>query len=347
MALRPCGAAQGRAWFISKIGMQELAELAGVSVSTVSRALAGKTIINAKTRERVVELARLHGFKPNQVAQNLRLRRAQAIGVVMPMGHEIDQHPSDPFFMTMLGHLADALTARSFDLLLSRIIPADDDWLSNLLDSGRVDGVIVIGQSDQSAVLDAAAAQHRALVVWGAHFPGQQHVSVGSDNIRGGLMAGRHLIERGKRNLLFLGNPNAPEFGQRQQGFVQACAEAGLADSVHTLPIHLTAEAAYTETAAYLAGNPGIDGIFAASDVVAMSALRALSERGLSVPGDVAVVGYDDIMLAAHTSPPLTTIRQDLETGARLLVDILFHRIDGDECASVELEPQLIVRASS
>lgn len=114
----------GKARVISKIGMQELAELAGVSVSTVSRALAGKTIINAKTRERVVELARAHGFKPNQAAQNLRLRRAQAIGVVIPMGHEIDQHPSDPFFMTMLGHLADALTERNFDLLLSRVIPS-------------------------------------------------------------------------------------------------------------------------------------------------------------------------------------------------------------------------------
>lgn len=327
--------------------MQELAALAGVSVSTVSRALAGKTIINAKTRERVVELAREHGFRPNQVAQNLRLRRAQAIGVIIPMGHEIDQHPSDPFFMTMLGHLADALTDRNFDLLLSRVIPSDTAWLENLLNSGRVDGAVVIGQSDQIAVLDAAAARHRGLVVWGAHIPGHAHVSVGSDNVLGGLIAGRHLIERGKRNLLFLGNPSPPEFGQRQQGFLQACAEAGLADRVHMLPIHLTSQAAYIAASAFLDSHPGIDGIFAASDVVAMSVLRALAERGLAVPGDVAVVGYDDIMLAAHTSPPLTTIRQDLEQGARLLVEMLFRQIDGETCQSVQLEPQLIVRASS
>lgn len=332
---------------MSKIGMQELADLAGVSVSTVSRALAGKTIINAKTRERVVELARVHGFKPNQVAQNLRLRRAQAIGVVMPMGHEIDQHPSDPFFMTMLGHLADALTDRNFDLLLSRVIPADDAWLDNLLDSGRVDGAIVIGQSDQIDVLEAAAARHRALVVWGAHAPGQAHVTVGSDNVRGGLIAGRHLIARGKRRLLFLGNPSAPEFGQRQQGFLQACAEAGLSDQAHTLPIHLTSDAAFAAARAFLDQHPGIDGIFAASDVVAMSALRALAERGQAVPGDVAVVGYDDIQIAAHTSPPLTTIRQDLQAGARLLVDILFRQIDGEVCQSVQLEPELIVRATT
>lgn len=337
----------GRARTISKIGMQELAELAGVSVSTVSRALAGKTIINAKTRERVVELARLHGFKPNQVAQNLRLRRAQAIGVVMPMGHEVDQHPSDPFFMTMLGYLADALTERNFDLLLSRVIPSGDGWLDDLLDSGRVDGAIVIGQSDQIAVLDAAAQRHRALVVWGAKVDGQKHVTVGSDNVRGGLMAGRHLIARGKRNLLFLGNPTPPEFGQRQQGFLQACAEAGLSDGVHTLPIHLTSEAAYAAASTFLDANPGIDGIFAASDVVAMSALRALAERGLAVPGDVAVIGYDDIMLAAHTSPPLTTIRQDLHAGARLLVDMVFRQLDGEICDSVQLDPELIVRATS
>jgi len=341
------GHGAGKAYTISKIGMRELAELAGVSVSTVSRSLAGKTIINAKTRERVVDLARVHGFKPNQFAQNLRLRRAQAIGVIIPMGHEIDRHPSDPFFMLMLGYLADALTDRNFDLLLSRVIPADDAWLDNLLGSGRVDGAIVIGQSDQSVVIDAAARQHRGLVVWGAHVPGQQHVSVGSDNIRGGLIAGRHLIARGKRRLLFLGNPSPPEFGQRQQGFLQACAEAGLADSVRTLPIHLTSEAAYAAASEFLDANPGIDGIFAASDVVAMSALRALAERGLAVPGDVAVVGYDDIMLAAHTSPPLTTIRQDMQAGANLLVDMLFRQLDGEDCVSVELEPQLIIRASS
>lgn len=116
---------------------------------------------------------------------------------------------------------------------------------------------------------------------------------------------------------------------------------------MHTLPIHLTSEVAYSAASAFLDENPGIDGIFASSDVVAMSALRALSEHGLSVPGDVAVVGYDDIMLAAHTNPPLTTIRQDLQAGAKMLVDMVFRQIDGEICEPVQLEPELIVRATS
>jgi len=331
----------------ARIGMSELAAMAGVSVSTVSRALAGKTVINEHTRAKVVELAREHGFRPNQAAQNFRLGRSRAIGVIIPLGHEVDQHPSDPFFMTLLGHLADALTDRNYDLLLSRVIPADDRWLDDLIESGRVDGAIVIGQSDQSAVIDAAAARHRALVVWGAQYEGQVHCSVGSDNRAGGRLAAQHLIARGKRRLVFLGDPSAPEFALRGQGFAEACQAAGLGDAVRTLPIQLTSEAAYRTVSAFLDLDPSVDGIFAASDVIAMSAIQALAEHGLKVPDDVAVIGYDDILLAGHVMPPLTTIRQDLARGADLLVDLLFRRIAGEDCASVAMVPELIVRGSA
>jgi DNA-binding LacI/PurR family transcriptional regulator len=99
--------------------LADLAKAAGVSTSTVSRALAGNEIINVDTRKRIVALAHAHGFQPNQLARNLRLGRAQAIGLVLPLGHETGQHLSDPFFITMLSHLADAVTKRYYDLLLS------------------------------------------------------------------------------------------------------------------------------------------------------------------------------------------------------------------------------------
>jgi len=227
------------------------------------------------------------------------------------------------------------------------VIPQDDAWLDRLVDSGRVDGVIVIGQSDQIPVLDRVAGRYPPLVVWGGYLPSHVHHTVGSDNRLGGEMATRHLLEIGRRKLAFFGNPDAPEIAQRQAGFFDACRAAGLGEVMETLPVHLTPDAAYDMIAGRLELGDPPDGIVCASDVIAMSALRALAERGWRVPRDVAVIGYDDVMLAAHTSPPLTTIRQDLAVGAGLLVDLLMRGLAGEPVESAVLAPALIVRGST
>jgi DNA-binding LacI/PurR family transcriptional regulator len=326
----------------------ELARLAGVSAGTVSRALADSHLIARKTRDRIQELARKHEFRPNVMARNLRIKRAGAIGVLIPLGHDVGQHISDPFFITMLGHLADALTERGHDLLLSRVIPKDPDWLGRVVDSGRVDGVILIGQSDQFDVIEKVAARYVPLVAWGAKLPNQIHCSVGTDNRKGGEIATRHLIERGCRKFAFFGDPVAPEMSERLEGCRVALAAAGIADDFSILPAHLTAEAAHPDISKWLDDTQSIpNGIIAASDVIAMSALRALAEHGVKVPGKVHVVGYDDLPFASQTVPALTTVRQDLKTGAADLVDLLFRRIAGENTESVVLEPELIVRQSS
>ncbi len=303
-------------------------------------------MIAAATRERISAIATRHGFQVNQVARSLRMRRANAIGLVLPLGHERGQHLSDPFFNAMMGFLADAVVAREHDLLLSRIIPVDGAWLDRLFGSGRVDGVVIIGQSDQIAVLDKAAARYRPLVVWGAYDAAHAHCTVGSDNVEGGRLAAAHLIAGGCRRLAFLGNPAAPELGQRWAGVQAACATAGIA-APRLVPVHLTIDEAYTMIAECLRGPDVPDGIVAASDVVAMAAIRALGERGLRVPDDVAVVGYDDVPLATHTAPPLTTIRQPIEEGAALMVDLLFRRLAGEDAGSVVLPPTLVVRGTT
>jgi DNA-binding LacI/PurR family transcriptional regulator len=326
----------------------ELAKLAGVSAGTVSRALANSDLISKKTRDLVQALAREHDFRPNIMARNLRSRRSGAIGVLIPLGHETAQHISDPFFMSLIGGLADALTERGHDLLLSRVIPTDPDWLTNIVDSGRVDGVILIGQSDQSAVIDKMAQRFLPLVAWGAHQPDQVHCSVGTDNRKGGELATRHLIERGARRFAFLGDPIAPEIAQRLEGTRAAIGAAGLGDVLEILPAHLTAETAHPAISQWLSEIEVVpDGIIAASDVIALSTLRALAEHGHSVPTTVRVIGYDDLPLANQTIPPLTTVKQDLVAGAAHLVDLLFRRIGGEKTGSIVLEPQLVVRGSS
>jgi len=326
----------------------DLARMAGVSAATVSRALAGKNVVSGKTAERIRKLAEEHDFRPSSVARNLRTRRRGAIGVVIPLGHERGQHISDPFFMTLIGYLADELTERGFDLVLSRVIPGRTDWLRKMIDADRVDGFIVIGQSDQSAVLDKAAQSYLPLAAWGAFVQGQIHCSVGTDNFLGGRLATRHLIERGCRNIAFLGNTQAIELSLRLEGARAAVAEAGGRVTLAEIPTHLAAELSGADIAAFLesAGNAP-DGIFAASDLIAMTAIQVLSARGLSVPGDVKVIGYDDLPIARSSVPPLSTIRQDIAEGARHLVESLLKRIDGKATGSVVLNPELIVRSST
>ncbi len=171
-------------------------------------------------------------------------------------------------------------------------------------------------------------------------------MTVGSDNVAGGAMAARHLIAQGRRRLAFFGNPDVPEFAARWPGSAPRRAEAGVPEPT-LLPVHLTSAAAYSAVLAFLDWNPSPDGIVAASDVIAMSALRALAERGQRVPQDAGVIGYDDVVVAKYTTPPLTTIRQDVAGGAATMVDLLFRRMEGREAASVIMAPELVLRGSS
>ena len=324
----------------------ELARLAGVSAGTVSRALAGNSLVNARTRSKIETIAREHDFRPNQMASRLRTKRTGLVGVVIPLGHERHQHVSDPFFMAMLGQLADRITESGRNLLLSRVIPTTGNWLKQIVDSGMLDGVLLIGQSDQHDVIERVAERYRPLIAWGHHSEGQAHCSVGIDNVAAGALAAAHLVGRGARRLAFLGDVRGPEIAARRDGFAAEAAKAGL--QVTLLPTHLAVddmEADITRHVDLMAAR--FDGVLAASDMIAMRTLRALADRSIDVPGQVAIIGFDDLALAMHTVPRLTTIRQDIVTGAAAMVDMLFCRINGEDTQSVIIRPQLIGRDSA
>lgn len=327
--------------------IQELAQIAGVSTATVSRALAGTGNLSPATRERIRGLADELGFRPSTMARNLRVGRTGAIGVVVPMGHERSQHLSDPFFMTMLGSIADLLVESGYDLLLSRVVPTQPSWLQAIVDAGRVDGLIVIGQSDQAAAIEAVARDYRPIAVWGAVGGGQSYSVVGSDNQRGGRIGTEHLLQQGCRRLAFFGDPRVPEVEQRLRGFRAAIREHGDGAVGALLPVHFNPQEALSAISEYLALAERIDGIFAASDTIAMMAIQALDLQGRSVPGDVKVLGFDDLDLARHTTPPLSSVRQDLAGGAGALVDALRSRMVDGPVQTVVLEPTLTVRAST
>ena len=326
--------------------ISDLARIAGVSVSTVSRALTGKGTLNQSTRDRIMAIAAEHDFRLNVAAQNLRLGRTGAIGVLLPLGHERAQPLNDPFFSAMFGHLADSLTERGYDLLVSRVLPNGAGWLDDFVRSGRADGIILIGQSDQGAVLNRTAAHYRPMVVWGAYSPTNLYTTVGSDNFAGGALAARHLLSRGCRRLAWFGHADAPEFAARQAGFL-AELPADIRANCKVVPIHITPEGSRASADAYFAAGHRPDGVFAASDIGAISVIAAAHEFGIRVPEDMAVVGFDDIALAQLSSPSLTTVNQDIAAGARMLVDLRLRRMSGAETQSVQFAPRLIVRAST
>ncbi|WP_343527176.1 LacI family DNA-binding transcriptional regulator [Sphingomonas sp.] len=330
--------------------LKDIARLAGVSPGTVSRALAGKSVVSAETRQRIQALAAEHNFQINQMARRLRAQRTGVIGVAIPLGHERRQRLSDPFFMTLLGHLADELAARDHDLMLSRIIPDDDEWLSRITRSGMIDGVLLIGQSNQLAVIEAVAETYRPLVVWGSTMPGQHHCAVGVDNRLGGRMAGEHLLRTRRARIAFMGEIRTLELAQRHAGLCDALAEAGLPPPLQ-LDVALAPELMPNQIAANLASlrseGRAIDGIVAASDMIALATTAELVGMGLSVPGDVAVTGFDDLPLADRAVPRLTTIRQDLRAGAEAMVAALFERLEGRDAPGLEMPPRLIVRDSA
>ena len=330
--------------------LADLARVAGVSAGTVSRALAGKALVNPETRERIQAMARHYGFRPNQMASKLRSQRTNVIGVVIPLGHEKRQRISDPFFMTLLGHLADALTEAGYDLMLSRAIPdGTSEWLDRITHSGMVDGVLVIGQSDQFDKIEDVAQGYKPLVVWGQYRDGQAHCAVGPDNELGGRLAAEHLIAGGARKLAFLGETTGIEIAMRHRGAAAAAEDAGV--SLIHLPANLADEAMGPQIEAALAAHPDLDGIVGASDLIALTALRILHEAGRTVPDEIQVVGFDDLPMAALSMPPLTTIRQEIGTGAAQMVASLKTRIDGDldsaAAGSSVTPPRLIVRGTT
>lgn len=329
-----------------RVQMIDIARMAGVSASTVSRALSGNTLIPEATRERIIELARSLNYKVNVGAANLRKRDIQTVGVVM-LGDSL-QTISDPFILKILGAVGDALDERDMSLLLTRLNASRKARMSAMVDSGQVAGLIVIGQLTWHEHLNELARRGVPMVVWGACLPDCIYPVVGGDNERGGYLATQHLLQRGCQRIAFFGDTTHPEVRLRHDGHVRALREAGLAVDPALEQSFLFGDRRLREVIArWLDQGLGFDGIFAAADMAAISLMGALAERGIDVPSQVKVVGYDDIELSAHVRPSLTTVHQPTDLAGRTLVDLLFQTIADGSRRTVLLPTELMVRDST
>jgi DNA-binding LacI/PurR family transcriptional regulator len=327
----------------------DIAHRAGVSQATVSRVLRGSPLVNPETRQRVLDAVRELNYKVDHRASSLRTQRSGTLALLLFEDPTPDESHINPFFLSMLGSITRACARHGHDLLVS-FQQLSTDWHADYEDSMKADGLILLGYGDYMTYhskLEQLVEQGTHFVRWGAVQEGQPGVSIGCDNFRGGELVGEHLIERDRKLVAFLGNasPRSPEFFERYRGCDAALRRAG--SGMH-LDLQVDSEEAGHAAAVELLerGRP-FDAVFAASDLIAIGAMRALTEHGRHVPWDVAVVGFDDIPMARFANPPLTTVVQDTLRAGELLVDALLKQVRGETAQAVMLPPSLVVRRSS
>ncbi len=303
-----------------------------------------------ETRARIQEIARELHYRTDRSAAGLRTRRSRTLALLL-----FEESPDDaqinPFFLSMIGHIARAATRRGFDLLIS-FQQLSDDWHTDYELSNRADGMILLGYGDYlkyAERLRHLAASESRFVIWGPVVEDQPGHYLCSDNVRGARLATQHLIGLGRRRIAFVGAAGAcsPEFQLRHRGFAEVLQEAGFGPLplLHAEAQSLEAEG-YRSAVSLLDSRAAFDAVFAASDLIAMGVIHPRQDRGLAVPGDVAVVGFDDIIAAADFNPPLTTVRQDTRVAGELLVENLIRLIEDQPIESTLIAPELVVRAS-
>ena len=266
---------------------------------------------------------------------------------VLQTPHELVGEVEDMFFFELLAGVGDAARERDCDIHVSHVAPASFEDLHAAMTTHRADGVIFVGQSALHHAFNQLAESETQFVVWGAELPEQNYCSVGSDNLLGGERATQHLARLGRERIVFLGETEAPEAMQRYRGYRTALSRAKLAEDPDLLvPAHFSLQSAQSAIEALLARGVAFDGVIAASDVMALGALRALHRAGKRVPHDVSLVGYDNISYARYSEPALTTVDQDVANAGRLMLAKLLDGQRGAIARSERLATDLIVRES-
>lgn len=330
----------------------DIAYLAGVSQPTVSRALRGSRSVSLATRQRIEQIARELNYSVDKNASSLRSQRSNTIALLFFEDPTPDGANINPFFLAMLGAITRATANRGLDLLIS-FQKLEDDWHVRYQDSHRADGLILLGYGDYTVYterLRQLVESDTDFVRWGAVGDGDIGITVGSDNFGAGQQAGVHLIGLGRRRIAFLGQADEhyPEFADRYRGLCAALDQAGLPiDPALQAGALSSEEDGRRATEVLLARGGKFDAVFAASDLIAIGAIHALTDAGFRVPQDIAVMGFDDIPAASLTSPPLTTLMQDLKAGGDLLVETLIAQIEGRDLPAPTIPARLVVRRST
>lgn len=327
----------------------DVAALAQVSQSTVSRALSGDSSISEATRLRVAEAARQLDYFGNENAIRLRTGRTNTLAVVVICREEEDKRDVNPFHYSLLGAICAAASARRYEVLVS-FQSSRETLFAHYQDQRKADGLIVIGTTDNQAAWDYFHSQSDNIswVCWGSPFDDLEWVR--SDNHQGGRIATRHLLDQGYRRVVCLASLDQAQkqFVERFDGYAQVMRDAGLEPRLSRIEEGLPREQqGRAAIAGLLEYAEGFDAVFAVSDLIALGAMAELHDRGISVPGDVGVVGFDALRQGAYSTPALTSIEPDFDLAGRMLVENLLTVIEGHHSESRRVPVRLLIRGSS
>lgn len=329
--------------------LDDVAVLARVSRATASRVLAGSGRVSERAQQAVRQAAEELSYVPRQSARELVTRRSDAIGFVVAESRE--RFFGDPYFAGVLRG-AQAAAAEQRRQIMFAMISTEDDHASfeEYALGGHLGGAMFLSVHATER-LPARLARLGVPVVLAGRPPDQRSTLpfVAPDNVAGGRLAAHALLERGCRRIATITGPgDMTASGDRLLGFRAELAENGYAlTDDHVVAGDFSPDSGYASAQTLLGRDGEIDGIFAASDLMALGAMRALRESGREIPGDVAVVGYDDVPLAAQAHPPLTTVRQPLEAMGRQMTRMLLDALDGRRVTSATLAVELVSRDSA
>lgn len=328
----------------------DVAEEAGVSQSTVSRALAGDTSISEPTRERVIAAAEKLNYQVDENAARLRRGRTGTLAVVMVCRPGQDRKDLNPFYFALLGSVCAAAAARGYETLVSFQDEPETFW-GHYEERRRADGLIVIGTSENAAAWEyfgALAQRGLRWSCWGSHDDSFDWVR--SDNHDGAALATRHMIKLGRRHIICVGalGTSQRQFDERWEGYAETMRNAGLEPRLEQVPPGLTREEQGRAAATRLveSGTP-FDGLFVVCDEMALGTLNQLDALDIAVPADVALVGFDGVRAGAYASPPLTTIEPDFEVAGALLVERMLAQLGEHTSGQCRVPVRLLRRASA
>jgi LacI family transcriptional regulator len=330
-----------------RVTIREIAELAGVSIATVSRVLNGRADVADETRELVSRVIREHGYTANRSARGLSAGRTGLVGVLVPLVYPV-------YFSAILSGAAEALYEQDMRLVLSPTAHEHEREVSLLdrLMHGVTDGALIVLPEESSDELEHALADGYRFVVVDPRLPLDQRIpSVSAAHASGADQAMRHLLGLGHRRIAAITGPrNWVATEDRRRGYHAALASAGiLPDPALEVESNFEIGPGAHAAGAVLDLPDPPTAIFAFNDNIAIGALRAARDRGLRVPEDLSIVGFDDIEHATIVSPALTTVRQPLAEMGRTAVSLLVRLLEGQriETLHVELATRLVVRDST
>jgi DNA-binding LacI/PurR family transcriptional regulator len=329
----------------------DIAQICGVSKSTVSRALSDSPLISSETKKRIRNIAKQYNFHINIPARRLSLQRSRTIAFVVHAHQTMNIFSlEDLFFLEIIGAITSTLSFNHYDLLVANIDPHDPDWPHQYLDTGRVDGFILLTSTRKPFHIKTLVEMKAPFIVWNKiRLPDDSYCSVNSDNFNGGKLATEHLVQTGRRTIGFIGGPvDEYEVQLRYDGYAEVLQENGLVlDPKQVAYGDWSTESGAQKMQQLLENNPGLDAVFANSDLMAVGAINTLRAQGRRVPQDIALVGYDDLSIARATNPPLTTISQNIPMVGKLLAQNLIQNIETGQVINVTLPVKLVIRESS